>query len=200
MRQSVDATVARLQEMLRVHGCKTTRLCFAMQSTSLSGLSSFKLQKTFVLRSAEVLFKEHDTQVSAVQYGSISKLLSSPTKDENKFSNSIRRSVFDPAVSSSLRDPIVACDTLLYDGGTSKGLIVLLGDGTHNFGGDPVYAADNFRSRGGHIFGVMIGEKASAAGRRRVEGIVGSLGSPVVTIETSRQIQFALCQLVSSAC
>ena len=200
-RDKLQETIHELRQHVARNGCKAKNFCFALQSTSSSGNKYFNIQKWFMVSAARILYGDDKATLSAVRYGTISTTISMTTADESKFTRSVTSSAFDAAESSSLRSPIVACDSLLYDHRRRQNTVmVLLGDGSQNFGGDPVLASEGFRSRGGRVFGILVRDSSSKAGLKLLKDIVGPGGFDVSTISAYWMIRPVLRQLVQSVC
>ena len=78
--------------------------------------------------------------------------------------------------------------------------MVLLGDGSQNFGGDPVLASEGFRSRGGRVLGILVRNSSSTAGLEILRDIAGPDGFDVSMISAYWMIQTVLRHLVQSVC
>lgn len=199
-RERLELTISELKNEIKSNGCAVNNFCFALQNTALSGKTFFELQKLFAVSAAEVLSASPRTELSAVQYGSISTTISMLMNNWKRFSSSVRIATFGADPKSSLRPPIVACDTLLYDMTTTKKVMVLLSDGTQNFGGDPVYASQIFQSRYGAVYGIEVGRNVTEAGSMIIKDIVGPFGAEVPTIRGLWQVHVALRKFVKAVC
>ena len=144
-------------------------VCFGLEDSDVLQKGEFNLQKQIVKDIVLELTKVSHLQLSAVQYGITNTAISPLTYNVKEFLEKLQRASFLGSEKTAVGSPIVYCDAQLSEEFGPK-IIVLLGRGRNNVGGDPTIRAELFRETSGKIIAIAVGNADKSALTKIVGG------------------------------
>lgn len=194
-KQKHDKKIEELKDLVSKKGGCDAAFCFAVHSSSRITEKTFELQKAFISSLGTIFSEADSTPVAVVQYGTVAHGVYPYGRVSSSFFRTVRKTSFSGDDDTSIGAPIVACDYQFSENSKKDGTIILFTDGVDNFGSDPKLNADVFKSGGGKIFPVGVGNV-----KQDILSEVLDLKEPASELSAYWNIRYIVAEIIYDVC